>query len=129
MIEGAVEEVLRADSPVQFTVRTPLTDVEVGGVEIGAGEPIFVYLAAANRDAAVWPDPETLDIGRERGRQLAFGFGVHLCIGAPLARLEAQAGLAALLERFETVRFGEGTRPRTAAALLRGFQRLPLIFT
>jgi len=129
LIEGAVEEVLRADSPVQFTVRTALADVEVGGVEIRAGDVVFVYLAAANRDPAVWPDPERLDIERERGRQLSFGFGVHLCIGAPLARLEAQAGLAALLERFETVRFAEGPRPRTAAALLRGFQRLPLIFT
>jgi cytochrome P450 len=128
LIEGAVEEVLRADSPVQFTVRTALADVEVGGVRIKAGEDVFVYLAMANRDAALWSGAETLDIRRERAANLAFGFGVHLCIGAPLARLEARAGLAALLERFETVRFGDGARPRTAAALLRGFQRLPLVF-
>jgi cytochrome P450 len=129
LIEGAVEEVLRVDSPVQFTVRTALVDVQVGGVEIKAGETVFVYLALANRDPALWVDAERLDIRRERAAQLSFGFGVHLCIGAPLARLEARAGLAALLERFETVRFGEGPRPRTAAALLRGFQRLPLVFS
>ena len=128
LIEGAVEEILRADSPVQFTVRTALADVEVGGVGIKAGESVFVYLALANRDPALWADAERLDVRRERAAQLSFGFGVHLCIGAPLARLEARAGLAALLERFETVRFGEGPRPRTAAALLRGFQRLPLVF-
>lgn len=129
LIEGAVEEVLRADSPVQFTVRTALADVEVGGAPIKAGEDVFVYLALANRDPALWPDSEALDIRRDRAPNLSFGFGVHLCIGAPLARLEARAGLAALLERFETVRFGEGSRPRTAAALLRGFQRLPLVFS
>ncbi|HLZ84900.1 MAG TPA: cytochrome P450 [Caulobacteraceae bacterium] len=128
LIEGAVEEILRVDSPVQFTVRVALADVQVGGVEIRAGETVFVYLALANRDPALWPDAGALDIRRGRAANLAFGFGVHLCIGAPLARLEARAGLAALLERFETVRFGEGSRPRTAAALLRGFQRLPLIF-
>ncbi len=127
LIDGAIEEILRVDSPVQFTVRYARADVEVGGVGIKAGEPVFVYLAAANRDPAKWSDPDTLDMRRERGRQLAFGLGVHMCIGAPLARLEARAGLAALLERFETVRFGEGSRPRTTAALLRGFQRLPLV--
>jgi cytochrome P450 len=127
LIEGMVEEVLRVDSPVQFTVRFARTDVEVGGAQIKAGEGIFVYLAAANRDPTKWPDADTLDIWRERERQLAFGLGIHLCIGAPLARLEARAGLAALLERFETARYGEGPRPRTTTALLRGFQRLPLV--
>ena len=127
LIDGAIEEVLRADSPVQFTVRRALTDVEVGGAAIRAGEMVFVYLAAANRDPANWPEAETLDIRRERAAHLGFGFGVHLCIGAPLARLEARAGLAALLERFETVRFADAPRPRTVRPLLRGFQSLPLI--
>ena len=127
LIEGAVEEVLRADSPVQFTVRRAKADVEVGGVQVKAGETVFVYLAAANRDPSVWPEAETLDIRRERAANLSFGFGVHLCIGAPLARLEARAGLAALLQRFETVRFAEAPRPRTPRPLLRGFQSLPLI--
>jgi hypothetical protein len=128
-IDGAVEEVLRADSPVQFTVRRAMTDAEVGGVTIKAGETVFVYLAAANRDPALWPEPESLDVRRERAANLSFGFGVHLCIGAPLARLEAHAGLAALLERFETVRFADAPRPRTARPLLRGFQHLPLVLT
>ena len=127
LIAGAVAEVLRVDSSVQFTVRRARTDTEVGGAAIKAGETVFVYLAAANRDPAVWADAETLDIRRERAAHLGFGFGVHLCIGAPLARLEARAGLAALLERFETVRFADAPRPRTTRPLLRGFQRLPLI--
>ena len=127
LIDGAVEEILRADSPVQFTVRTATVDLDVGGAAIKAGETVFVYLAAANRDPARWPDPEALDIRRERGRQLAFGLGVHHCIGAPLARLETQAGLAALLARFGSLRFAEGERPRTTTALLRGFQQLPLV--
>jgi cytochrome P450 len=127
LIEGAVEEVLRADSPVQFTVRRAKADVEVGGVPIKTGETVFVYLAAANRDPSVWPEAEALDIRRERAANLSFGFGVHLCIGAPLARLEARAGIAALLQRFETVRFAEAPRPRTVRPLLRGFQSLPLI--
>ncbi len=127
LIDAAVEEVLRADSPVQFTVRRALVDVEVGGVAIKAGEMVFVYLAAANRDPAIWPEAQTLDIRRERAANLAFGFGVHLCIGAPLARLEARAGLSALLQRFETVRLADAPRPRTPRPLLRGFQRLPLI--
>ena len=128
LIDGVVEEILRMDSPVQFTVRRALTDVEIGGAPVKAGETLFVYLAAANRDPAKWTDPEILDIHRKAGRQLAFGQGIHMCIGAPLARLEARAGLAALLERFETVRFGAEPRPRTTTALLRGFQRLPLVF-
>jgi cytochrome P450 len=128
LIDGAVEEVLRADSPVQFTVRRATTDAEVGGVQIKAGETVFVYLAAANRDPSVWPEAEALDIRRERAANLSFGFGVHLCIGAPLARLEARAGVAALLQRFETVRLADAPRPRTPRPLLRGFQSLPLIF-
>jgi cytochrome P450 len=128
LIDGAVEEVLRADSPVQFTVRRATADVEVGGVPIKAGETVFVYLAAANRDPSVWPEAEALDIRRERAANLSFGFGIHLCIGAPLARLEARAGIAALLRRFETVRFADAPRPRTLRPLLRGFQSLPLVF-
>ncbi len=128
LIDSAIEEVLRVDSPVQFTVRFAKQDMEVGGVAIQAGEPAFIYLAAANRDPSKWSDPDKLDIARERRQQLAFGLGVHMCIGAPLARLEARAGVAALLARFPTIQFGEGPRPRTTAALLRGFQSLPLVF-
>ena len=128
LIDGAVEEILRVDSPVQFTVRRALADVRIGEAAIETGDTVAVYLAAANRDPSKWPDPERLDINRERGRQLAFGLGVHTCIGAPLARLEARAGLAALLERFESVRFADAPRPRTTTALLRGFRQLPLVF-
>jgi cytochrome P450 len=129
LIDGMIEEILRVDSPVQFTIRYCREDVDVGGVRILSGEVVFVYLAAANRDPSRWPEPDALDMRRERGRQLAFGLGVHMCIGAPLARLEARAGLEALLKRFETVRFGAAPRPRTVAALLRGFQQLPLVLT
>jgi cytochrome P450 len=93
---GAVEELLRYDSPVQLTMRTVLDDATAGGVEVGKGSFLLVLLGSANRDPDAHPQPDRLDIERPPTPHLAFGQGIHFCLGAPLARLEAQVALRAL---------------------------------
>ncbi len=92
----AVEELLRYDSPVQVASRIALAELELSGVRVRKGQQALVVLGAANRDPACHPDPDRLDLGRERERHLAFGNGPHFCVGAGLARLEAQEALARL---------------------------------
>ena len=102
---NAVEEILRLDSPVQLTARVALNDVEMAGMQINAGELVVVYLAAANRDPAVFPDPHRFDIERPNaGKHLAFSGGRHFCLGAALARAEGEVGLRTFFERFPEVR-------------------------
>lgn len=93
---SAVEELLRYDSPVQLTMRTALEDATAGGVEVPEGSFVILLLGAANRDPEAHPDPDRLDIERAPSAHLAFGQGIHFCLGAPLARLEAQVALRAL---------------------------------
>jgi cytochrome P450 len=127
-IEGAVEESLRIDSPGQLILRRATEDVTLGDRTIRAGENVVVYLAAANRDPARWADAADFEIGREIGRHLAFGHGVHTCIGAPLARMEAKAAMEALVARFATVRRGAAPGARVPGELFFGFRDLPLVF-
>lgn len=96
LIAGAVEELLRYDPPVQLTGRVALADTTLAGQPIPAGQPVVLLLAAANRDPTVFADPDRLDLRREPSRHLAFGLGIHFCLGAPLARLEAEIALRAL---------------------------------
>jgi cytochrome P450 len=105
LITNAVEELLRYDSPVQMSRRVTLNDVEVGGREISAGTFVVVVLASANRDEAFWgPTAATLDLGRDRANQhVSFGGGAHYCLGAALARLEAQIAIGGLVERFPRI--------------------------
>jgi unspecific monooxygenase len=96
---SATEELLRYDSPVQFVSRVALTDAEIAGHRVVAGEIVSMVLGAANRDPDAFPDPDRLDLTRRPGRLVSFGQGIHFCLGAPLARLEGQlalAGIAAL---------------------------------
>ncbi|MEZ4719107.1 MAG: cytochrome P450, partial [Caldilineaceae bacterium] len=100
LTRSAVEELLRYDSPVQLTSRIVLAEVEVDGQRIPPGMQLSFMLGAANHDPAVFTDPHTLDIARKPNPHLAFGSGIHYCLGAPLARLEAQIAFDTLLRRF-----------------------------
>ncbi|GAB3381798.1 cytochrome P450 family protein [Amycolatopsis echigonensis] len=101
LMPGAVEEFLRFDGPINFaTLRYTVEDVEAGGTTIPADEFLQISLLSANRDPEKFPDPDTLDVTRPPGGHLAFGHGIHYCVGAPLARLEAQIALGSLLARF-----------------------------
>ncbi|MBY5161071.1 cytochrome P450 [Salsipaludibacter albus] len=133
-LPGAVEELLRFDAPVQMVVRivgepmdVPVVDEHGGDVgTLPAGAPVVLQLAGANRDPAVFDDPDHLDLSRPNARRhLAFASGPHYCLGAALARLEGEVGFAALLERLGTMR-AAGTPTRRSSFVLRGFQTLPV---
>jgi cytochrome P450 len=122
----AVEEFLRFDSPVQATDRVALEDLEIDGRRIARGRFCVLILGAANRDPEVFADPDRLDVGRTENRHLAFGQGIHFCLGAGLARLEGQVALAGLLRRFPDFA-GDVTRPSWRASMtLRGLAALPV---
>lgn len=128
MIRAAVEELLRWVSPVQWISRISTADQEIGGVELRRGDAVHLVLAAANRDPAVFADPETLDLGRaDTGEHLALGFGPHFCLGNALARLEARIALEALVRRFPDVDLAGEPRSWTGAAQLRTITDLPVV--
>ena len=128
LVETAIEESLRIDSPAQYVIRRATEDVTLGGTTIPAGEAVLAYLASANRDPQRWDDPADFEVARERERHVAFGHGVHTCIGAPLARMEAKAAVQALLARFGSVERGAEPGRRLPGGILFGFQSLPLVF-
>lgn len=100
LLPGAVEEVLRYLSPVKVMARFTKTETSLGGQHIPARQAVMAWIASANRDEAQFPDPDRFDIQRDPNRHIAFGHGIHFCLGAPLARLEARIALAELLKRF-----------------------------
>jgi cytochrome P450 family 130 len=121
----AVEEFLRFESPVQHLARSTLRSVELHGVEIPAGARVMLVHGAANRDGRRFPDPDVLDFGREVKRTLAFGEGIHFCLGAPLARPEARIALSRLLARADAFELcGKPQRAPTSTA--HGHSRLPV---
>jgi cytochrome P450 len=123
---NAVEEILRLDSPVQLTGRVAKTDVEVAGTQLRRDDLVVCYLAAANRDPAVFADPHRFDVRRENSaRHLAFSGGRHFCLGAALARAEGEVGLRAFFDRFPTAR-GAGAGRRRETRVLRGYAHLPV---
>ena len=127
LIESAVEEMLRYDSPVQVTGRLVREPAEVAGVQLRKGDSVAVLLGGANRDPREFTDPEVFDITRTPNRHLAFAAGIHFCIGAALARLEAQVAVGRLLERLPEVRLA--AEPTWAGGtVLRGVEALPVRF-
>src|SRR5271163_4310708 len=129
LLSGAVEELLRYVSPVNdATLRFAGEPMELGGVPIGPGEVVLVSLSGANRDPSRYADPEELDVGRDSAGHLAFGHGIHYCLGAPLARLEAQIAFGALLERFGSMTLAvppQALRWRPST-LIHGLESLPV---
>lgn len=128
LLPTAVEELLRYDGPVQFMTRLALVDLEIGGQPIRQGQQVYLLFAAANRDPAHFPEPDRLDITRHPNHHLAFGQGPHYCLGAPLARLEAQLAFTALLERLPNVRLGNAPLEYQPNFGIRGLRALPLEF-
>ena len=126
LIVNAIEEFLRYDSSVQLTGRTALEDVEVGGTPVSKGESVLCLLGAANRDPAVYPDPDRLDITRPNIRPLSFGGGIHFCLGAQLARIEGEVAISTLLRRFPKLKLDNPETPDWRPTfVLRGLNRLP----
>jgi len=128
LITNAIEEFLRYDSSVQMTGRTALEDIEdLGGRRIPKGEGVLCLLGSANRDPAVYPDrPDRLDITRPKIRPLSFGGGIHLCLGAQLARIEAEVAISTLLRRIPDLRLDDAENPEWRPTfVLRGLKRLP----
>lgn len=110
LITQAIEEIFRFRSPAQCLFRVARADTTIGGQLIRAGERVAVFLGAANRDEAKFPDPERFDITRPVNGHLALGHGIHFCLGAPLARMEARVALEELLKRLSAFRLAEGAR-------------------
>src|ERR1051326_6972257 len=104
LIESAVEELLRFDSPTQATFRSVAEDFELRGEQLRRGDHVLLMLGSANRDPEQFDDPDTLDLARRDNRHLAFSQGPHFCLGAALARLEAQLAVWAVLQRFSPLR-------------------------
>jgi cytochrome P450 len=123
---GAVEEMLRFVCPVQLTGRVALEDMEVGGARLGAGQFSMLLIGSANRDPEAFDAPDTFDVTRADNNHLGFGFGIHHCLGAPLARLEAQIAVPALLRRARRLERTTDTLAYKENVVLRGLESLPV---
>jgi cytochrome P450 len=128
IVESAVEELLRYESPSQHTARLAPADTVLGGKSIRKGEAVMAIMGAANRDPARFPNPDRLDLLRPDNRHVAFGWAAHFCFGAPLARMEAQIAFATLLKRLPSIRLASTTLTWRTNTGLRGLVTLPVIF-
>jgi cytochrome P450 len=132
LLPGAIEEFLRYEGPVQTsTYRITTEAVEYSGVEIPAGEPILISLMSANRDESQFPAADQLDVARRDAAHLAFGHGIHFCLGAALARLEGRIAIGALLNRYPRLNLAvpPGELDWRSGILIRGLARLPVDLT
>jgi cytochrome P450 len=126
LLPSAIEECLRYEPPVQLTDRAVVQRCEIGGIELSPGQLVAAVIAAANRDPERFPDAERFDVARQGERNLSFGLGSHYCLGASLARLEAEAVLGGLLRRYPDFR-GEPEPPAwRRSAILRGPASVPI---
>jgi len=128
LINQAVEETLRFEPPVDITGRVAPQDMEIGGCPVAGRQSLMFFLRAANRDPEAFDDPHQFDIVRKRKPHVAFGGGAHICIGAPLARLEAQVALLKIFDRFPNLRFANPDEAPVWRTLpfFRGLERLDL---
>ena len=126
LVPRLVEETLRWDGPVQQAFREATRDVEIAGTLIPKGDIAITLFGSANRDERQFPDGERFDIFRDTQGHMGFGFGVHFCLGASLARLEAQIALETLLTRLPNLRRGSAEIERFDSFLVRGPTSLPL---
>ncbi len=127
LLPGAVEEFMRYDGPVQGVIRHSVADTEVGGVTIPKGYTILVMVAAANRDPSRFESPEVLDVHRKIDHQIGFGFGIHHCVGAALARQQAVVALGKVLSRFREIRLHERNVKYSGTFVLRGLKELHIV--
>lgn len=127
-VPAAIEELLRYDSPVQITVRNAACDGAFGIDGARTGDRVFLFLGAANRDGSEHDAPDTLDVTRADAHHVSFGYGIHFCIGAPLARIEARAALGRLIERFPALALAvpESDLRWQPTVGFRGLERLPI---
>src|SRR5262249_37804268 len=128
LIQSAVEELLRYDGPVQRTARVPSDDVMLGGRKIAKGDLVMPFTGAANRDPAQFPEPDRLDITRTENRHVAFGLGIHFCLGAPLARVEGQIAIGTLVKRMPKLALATESPEFRLSLTLRGLTHLPVTF-
>jgi cytochrome P450 len=128
LIVNAVEELLRYDGPVQRTARVPSTDITIGGRTIGKGEMVMPFIGAADRDPSQFPDPDRLDLARADNRHIAFGWGIHFCLGAPLARVEGQIAIDTLVRRLPELELVSREPEYRQSLTLRGLKTLEVKF-
>jgi cytochrome P450 len=128
LITSAVEELLRYDGPVQRTARITSTEVTIGGRTIPKGEMVMPFIGAADRDPAQFSDPNRLDLGRADNRHIAFGWGIHFCLGAPLARVEGQIAIDTLVRRLPRLALVDDEPEYRQSLTLRGLKALPVTF-
>jgi cholest-4-en-3-one 26-monooxygenase len=130
LIDSAVEEILRYVSPIICFRRTATVPTEIRGQAIRADERVLMLYQSANRDEAVFPEPDRFDVTREPNPHVAFGIGTHFCLGANLARMELRVMVRELVERLPDMRVAPGAAPtRVASTLVRGISSLPVVFT
>ncbi len=123
---GAIEEILRYDGPIGTTTRVAVEDLELGGRTIARGDRVFSMIHAANRDPRRFDNPHRFDIHRTENRHIVFGYGIHFCLGAPLARLEGEIGLSALVRKLRNIELLDPDPPWHDSLVLRGVSELPI---
>ncbi len=128
LARSAVEELLRYDAPVQMAIRTTVQDMEIGGATVRRGQQVALLLGSANRDPDQFPDPDRLDLTRADNHHLAFGFGLHFCLGAPLARVEGEIAFATLVRRLHGLELRTEALEYKENIVLRGLAALPVGF-
>ncbi len=129
VVKTGVEELLRYDGPVGAVPRVVASELDIAGTVLKQGDRVYALANAANRDPRQFPDPDRLDVTRRPNRHLAFGHGIHFCLGAALARIEAQIAFGELTRRFPDMELAADSFEWHDSLILRGLKKLPVAFT